>query len=515
MFLHHARIVPDGHQCQTASVDLKNNKIIINRRFFLDYIKSFEDLAFIVLRERHHIALHYLQLVDISRILWHQNDVNISLQDFIEDTYINGIVRRIVNSDLPERFYGYGKDSKLGMERWLMHPKCFDKYKPNYDFYSGIEEINLYTMLCNIYKYHGNTVPVKEKDISFSDWVRMAYPYFIKYLNEDNTNKTQIDSETESGEDTKSDNVAQNNAEVGEDEAQSRASGGDKDQTSDNDEGDSSSESNDFWYQPISESGYESPHDSDESEDMQLEEQALHYNKAGSGSYYVSKKNIVPRTMEWDACLITTTSDSDPLDLNAQVTLDANIMDGFHQAANGLVIQAPHTDKHMPLAYMPHRVSRRDAYSLGMDALPVFWQHYIENTAQKHYGIYFDVSDSMSDYIGYLPSFLKALRNVDYTVYNFSRCVVEMQKHLCGRFYLGSGGTSYKAVGEHILDNKITHAFVITDGCGTVPKDMMPALARQLMDLILIKMGEDPDISEWDTLAHQVVDLGSKNIVAL
>jgi len=49
----------------------------------------------------------------------------------------------------------------------------------------------------------------------------------------------------------------------------------------------------------------------------------------------------------------------------------------------------------------------------------------------------------------------------------------------------------------------------ITDGRGSIPKDMMPALARQLLDLILIKMGEEPDSSEWDALANQIVDFGN------
>jgi hypothetical protein len=91
--------------------------------------------------------------------------------------------------------------------------------------------------------------------------------------------------------------------------------------------------------------------------------------------------------------------------------------------------------------------------------------------------------------------------------------VVEMQAHLCGRFYTGSGGISYKAVAEHILDNKSTHAFILSDGCGAVPNAMLPALEKQIKELIYIKMGDSPETSEWDILATQVVEPCKKHSV--
>lgn len=512
MFLHHVEIVPDVHKYKTASVNLKENKIIINRRFLLDYIKSFDDLAFIVLRERHHIALRYLHAVDISRILRFQDNVNLALQNIMEDTYINGIVRSSIDTDLPERFYGYSKNKRLGMERWLMHPKFFDNYKPAYDFYAEVEEINIYSMLCNIYKYKSNSVVNDGENISFKQWVQMAYPYFSKYLHEDGDDRSNEAGESEFGDDNNDDNLGKKDNEVNQYDDYGNAAGGDDELKSDSDDKIKANKSEDFQYQPISESGYDSPQQYDEEEEQQLKEQAGYYNKTGNGAYLVSTGNIVPKTMDWDACLITKTSDTDPLDLNAQVMLDTNIIDGFQEAANGLVVQAPHTDKQMPFTYMPYRVSRRDVFSLGMGIQPIFWQHYVEDIARKHYNIYFDVSESMSNYIGYLPCLLKALRNVDFTVYNFSRCVVEIQIHLCDKYYIGSGGTSFKAVGEHMLDNKVTHAFVLTDGCGFIPEDIMPALDQQLLDLILIKMGESPQYSEWDILANQVVELGQKTL---
>lgn len=505
MFLHQAEIVPDSHECQTANVNLKNNKIIINRRFFLDYIKSFEDLAFIVLRERHHIALRYLHTVDISRILWNVDNIQIALQNFMEDAYINGIVRRFVDTDLPERFYGFREGNRPGMERWLMHPQCFDNYDSGYDFYAGLQEVKVYTMLCNIYKYQSNSIDLKEEDITFKHWVQMAYAYFLKYLNEDDTDRSSESGETDSGEEKNDDNIGGNKDQFQGEAKEVKQGESHEELESDNEEENNKQGSEELLYQPISDSSYQSPEESQQDEEQQLEEQARHYNKSGGGSYYVTTKTIVPKSMEWDACLISKTSNNDPMELNAQVMLDTNLIDGFHEAANGLVIKAQHTDKQMPFAYLPHRVSRRDAFSLGMGFQPILWQHYIENVAKKHYSIYFDVSDSMTDYIGYLPSFLKALRNVAYTVYNFSRCVVEMQNHLCSRYYLGSGGTSFKAVGEHMLDNRVTHAFVLTDGCGMVPKEMLSHLKQQLLDLILIKMGEAPEKSEWDILASQIV----------
>ncbi|KIX12539.1 hypothetical protein [Dethiosulfatarculus sandiegensis] len=508
MFLHHAEVVPDNHEYKTSHIDLKQNKITINRSFLIDHIKNVNDLAFIVLRERHHIALRYLHEVDISRILYYQHNINISLQAFLEDTYINGIVRRSVDTDLPERFYGYFNEEKPGMERWLMHPKYFDIYKPDFDLYAGTEEAKTYAMLCNIYQYASKSMQIAKQDLSFRYWVQTAYAFFLKYLNQKQTGKASLEGEPETARENKNDNPAGSDQEIEKGDSHSKSAGGEEEQkTGDRREGNTGG-SGEFLYQPLSESNYDALQHDLNPEETEFSEQTGHYHKSGSGTYYVSAQRIIPKTREWDASLITQTSDNNNLDLNAQVMLEAKVMEGFMKAAEGLLVQANHRDKQMPFAYMPHRISRPDAFSLSMGAQPIFWQHQVEDVSKKHYAVYFDVSDSMLEYIGYLPCLLKALSGVDYTVYNFSRLVVEMQKHLCGRFYIGSGGTSYKAVAEHILKNKLTHAFILTDGCGSVPEDMLPALQQQLRELIFIKLGDSPENSEWDFLATQIIEPG-------
>lgn len=513
MFLHHSEIVPDNHQYKTAHIDFENHKIAINRSFLTDYIKNYNDLAFIVIRERQHIALHFLQEVEIGRILYYQSNTNSSLQTFLEDTYINGIVRRSIDTDLPERFYGFFGEDKLGMERWLMHPKYFDNYKPDFDSYSATEELRTYAMLANIYNYKCKSVNLNQNSVSFKHWVQMAYGFFLKYLTKKENDKASNDGEPEAARENSKKNPAGSDQPIENGDSRSKSGVGEENEGSGRNQDGQHSGSGDFLHQPLSESNYDRiPSELDPDEGELSEHYGFHH-KSGSGAYYVSTKRIVSKSREWDASLLTQTSDNSPHELNARVMLDSKVLNAVQKAAQGILAQANHRDKQMPFAYMPHRVNRSDAFSLSMGVQPVFWQHQVEDLSQKHYAVYFDVSDSMLEYIGYLPFLIKALSGVDYTVYNFSRMVVEMQAHLCGRFYTGSGGTSYKAVAEHILDNKSTHAFILSDGCGAVPNAMLPALEKQIKELIYIKMGDSPETSEWDILATQVVEPCKKHSV--
>jgi len=116
--------------------DLRSNKMVIGAEFFRNKLThSVNDLLFIMMHERNHVILRFL-FGSTDAIKTVMNDLSdkdaegnptgwSDLLNWMEDSYINGLSRRVVVSTLPERFYSHKDLSSAALTRrsdnFLLH----------------------------------------------------------------------------------------------------------------------------------------------------------------------------------------------------------------------------------------------------------------------------------------------------------------------------------------------------------------------------------------------------------
>ena len=101
-------------------------------------------------------------------------------------------------------------------------------------------------------------------------------------------------------------------------------------------------------------------------------------------------------------------------------------------------------------ACLPHRLTRRDQYQVQGGNFPLMYSRkYFPKVSTKQYVTYFDVSGSMSNFLGVLPLIQQQMHHLVKQHYCFSSMVVEADPTFT--HYLSSGGTSFNGVATHIF----------------------------------------------------------------
>lgn len=90
-----SHITIEQGKIETASINLQIGHIVIDPYFFLKFIRTPEDLIFLVLHERQHCLIRYLL----------DADPRTPELNYVQDSYTNNHLNNLIASDLPERFY--------------------------------------------------------------------------------------------------------------------------------------------------------------------------------------------------------------------------------------------------------------------------------------------------------------------------------------------------------------------------------------------------------------------------
>jgi hypothetical protein len=111
---------------------------------------------------------------------------------------------------------------------------------------------------------------------------------------------------------------------------------------------------------------------------------------------------------------------------------------------------------------MPTRPSRRDVMRMGMGDMPIMWDtpQYLE---QNELVIYTDVSGSMNHWYSVALYITEQLKEFGCEAYQFSTVVCKPRPGVDDNCFIGTGGTHFPAVAEHIKVNGFKAVVILTD----------------------------------------------------
>jgi len=143
-----------------------------------------------------------------------------------------------------------------------------------------------------------------------------------------------------------------------------------------------------------------------------------------------------------------------------------------HLAANMLLSSTVREGKWNTSPVMPPKFTRPDIVKIAAGIPILLWKHYkeVNRFVPNLVPIYFDVSGSMDKYI---PMIIDLICNIDGRinhVWCFSTVVVRHTiDDLIERKITTTGGTSFKCVVDHAVQNEFKDIMVVTDGYGDFP----------------------------------------------
>jgi len=152
---------------------------------------------------------------------------------------------------------------------------------------------------------------------------------------------------------------------------------------------------------------------------------------------------------------------------------------------------------------VPLSISRRDAFSLSAGAVPIMWQKRM-GVERPYIDVYIDVSGSMERFYGYIPYLYDALKHVMGRIFQFSTQVVEVEYD--DLFLLTTGGTCFNCVAQHMIEQQIRAAILLSDGQSYLTSENTEALKGQLEHLVYIKVQEN-DYRNWEDIATETIYL--------
>ncbi|SHL44407.1 hypothetical protein SAMN02745216_05199 [Desulfatibacillum alkenivorans DSM 16219] len=150
---------------------------------------------------------------------------------------------------------------------------------------------------------------------------------------------------------------------------------------------------------------------------------------------------------------------------------------------------------------VPPTVNRRDAFHMATGAAPVLWQQFF-GMEKPAVDLYVDVSGSMSKYYMFIPYIYQSILHVVGRIFQFSTKVVEVDHG--ERFLFTTGGTSFNVVAEHMVQENVRWAILVSDGLSALNSNLERSLARQLEHLVYLKVQHNTH-RNWERLAKDVV----------
>jgi len=138
---------------------------------------------------------------------------------------------------------------------------------------------------------------------------------------------------------------------------------------------------------------------------------------------------------------------------------------------------------------IPINPTQRDMFKAALGRPPIMWKSRATKVNSKESGvaIYVDLSGSVD---AYLPKIIKLVANLNKelkSVFGFSDNVIEHSiKDIQAGKLQTTGGTSFNAVAEHILEHKFPKYIIITDACGVLDTKYWKNIADQTKDACVV-----------------------------
>ncbi|MFC1885569.1 hypothetical protein ACFLZM_00820, partial [Thermodesulfobacteriota bacterium] len=517
-----------------------------------------EDLLFILLHERDHLILRklYPQVV-------READFPKDLLNFAEDVFINAIARRHVPSILPERFY----DQSMEMLLTGMHDKI-DWHKINYEenglnvlkeahgamysqnyallhilnqrnvnggSYSGYQE-----WMELMYRWHRHMQDRKKTDFSEPDATN------ADEMEQDDTEPEQEDDETDVKSETESEEPSPDNEteEPGQDSHKDSDDliGGepcdeaaeDPDKDIDDDHGRPVQDGGDRNDSPIKqEEGCRvdaNDDTDDEPPDPDMEDRNTEFEDIGT----ILKRIIpivqddinIPQTgshgeLEGDGLQKIPIPDLTPGDPVTRMILYTSDLPDFRNRVRVFeddmldhvegLIHGILSDRATERSYdgysvpIPLAMTRRDAFCISAGVIPVLWQRQM-GVERPNIDLYVDVSGSMNQYYIFIPYIYDSLRHVIGRIFQFSTRIVEVDHD--NLFLHTTGGTSFECVADHMIEQQIKSAILLSDGESGLSDRSIETLKKQLDQFVYIKI-KDNSYKNWEHIAHDIILLES------
>jgi hypothetical protein len=151
---------------------------------------------------------------------------------------------------------------------------------------------------------------------------------------------------------------------------------------------------------------------------------------------------------------------------------------------------------------MPMRPSRRDVMRMGMGDMPVMWDtpQYLE---QNELVVYTDVSSSMNEWYSVALYLSNQLKEFGCEMYQFSTIVTKPIPGRDDNVFLGTGGTHFPVVAEHIVDNGFQAVVVITDNQDSLSVEWIEKM-KEIEELYVVFLQDemrpwnyDPETYAW------------------
>lgn len=154
-----------------------------------------------------------------------------------------------------------------------------------------------------------------------------------------------------------------------------------------------------------------------------------------------------------------------------------------------------------PDVNLPNRPSRRDMMHMGLGGMPTLWSvpHYLEF---QELVVYTDVSGSMNHWYGVALYLSKQLKEFGCDMYQFSNVVVGPMGEEDSNIFWTTGGTTFDAVAEHIMQNGFKAVVIITDNEGTLDPKYHEAM-KGLGELYLICLSNHQKPRNYDPKTYK------------
>lgn len=179
----------------------------------------------------------------------------------------------------------------------------------------------------------------------------------------------------------------------------------------------------------------------------------------------------------------------------------------FHQQ-NDAQLEGGAITEHTLSQIWPNLRDRRAFAMASASFRPLLYQGSIpqHNTIERC-TVYLDVSGSMSSYLEHVSNaLLSCAQYITPTIYTFSTKIFEIsvEEYRKGS-YSTTGGTDITVVAQHIHENNIRSAIILTDGyVGKIPTSYLEACRRANFQVILTENGFRDDLSPVATEIHQL-----------
>jgi len=149
---------------------------------------------------------------------------------------------------------------------------------------------------------------------------------------------------------------------------------------------------------------------------------------------------------------------------------------------------------------IPIQPSKRD-FVLVAAGIPPFHYHnqaYRQSTEGRGLAIYLDVSGSGNEYLPEIIGLLRSLKTDLKSIFLFSNKIVEVPfKRLLKGEIETTYGTDFDCIAEHILENHLDKAVVITDGWASMTDENQEALREQKVNTLTVLFGSRKDCPEF------------------